>query len=212
MEVVDPLGRRMLRDAFSGELVADIPDATIEGISSEHDNGGSVGDPITGFDADIPTAIDGNYTVRTYFDDGLAMSATGYDDSGVFASASVVDTTIGQVGSLYNVQYSGTGGTVTVNYGQNLGVEIRSGGPGLLRVSRNPTTGPVVFVLTGSKQVADAIEVFDIGGRRVDVIEVDARLGVQTISWDWRSINCRPGVYLARLRSQGQAVRFVVLQ
>lgn len=68
------------------------------------------------------------------------------------------------------------------------------------------------FVLTGLQVTGDAIDVFDISGRRVDALQITAGTSIQTVTWDWRSVGVRPGVYLARLRSRGsELTRFVVL-
>ena len=81
----------------------------------------------------------------------------------------------------------------------------------LLHVRRCPTTGPVEFVITGAELTGGAIDVFDIRGRRVGVVQVPGA-GTRTVSWDWRLAGCLPGVYLARVRSRGDSMtRFVVL-
>ena len=214
IEVIDPLGRHMLRDAGTGEGVYEIPDACIEDVSSEHDNGGDVDDPLTGYDIEIPTTVDGHYTVTVYSDDGLAMSANGYASTGIFASDNAVDTTAAPVGNVYDLLYSGSGQSVSLTHVGTLGVNIMPppSGPSLLRVRHNPTTGPVEFDITGVEVAGDAIEVFDISGRRVDVVPVAGGSGMQMVSWDWRTVGVSPGVYLARLRSRGnEFARFVVL-
>jgi hypothetical protein len=211
VEIVDPLGRRMLRDAGSGEGIYEVPGAAIEDLSSEHDNGGDVDDPLTGYDVQIPTAVDGNYTVRVYADDGLSLSASAYDAGGVFASDGAVDTTAGPTGNAYNLAYSAAGQSIAVTWLGAVGVgSTAPTGPSLLRVRTNPATGPVEFVLAGAGLAGDAIEIFDIGGRRVDVVEVAE--GRQVVSWHWARAGCRPGVYLARLRSGTAMVRFVVVR
>jgi len=212
VEVIDPLGRHMMRDASTGEGVYEIPDAVIEDISSEHDNGGDVDDPLTGYDIEIPTTVDGHYTVTAYSDDGLAMSVNGYTASGVFASDDAVDTTAAPVGNAYDVLYSGSGQTVSVTHSGTIGVnESPLPVPSHLRVRRSPTTDPVEFVL-GSSTAGDAIDVFDISGRRVDAVEVGPSEGTGAAMWNWRDAGIRPGVYLARLRSRpSEMTRFVVL-
>jgi hypothetical protein len=82
-------------------------------------------------------------------------------------------------------------------------------GPSLFTVRTNPSTGPVEFLIAGS-EVADVIEIFDIGGRRVEVLAIPA--GNRTLSWRWSQAGARPGVYLARLRSRGELVRFSVVR
>ena len=79
-----------------------------------------------------------------------------------------------------------------------------------LAVRRNPTTVPVEFVLAAPAEVGDAIELFDVGGRRVGVLQVAP--GGRDVQWDWREGQHRAGVYLARLRSGSEAVRFVILR
>ncbi len=214
IEIVDPLGRHMLRDAGTGEGIYEIPDAAIEDVSSEHDNGGDVDDPLTGYDVEIPTTVDGHYTVTAYADDGLAMSASGLTSAGIFASDAAVDTSATPIGNVYDVAYSGAGQTVSVSFLGTLGATITppAPGPGLLRVRRSPTSGPVEFVLTGATAADDAIDVFDIGGRRLDIVKVTGGFGTQVVSWDWRTVSASPGVYMARLRSRPSAItRFVIL-
>jgi hypothetical protein len=213
VEVIDPLGRRMLRDAGTGEGVYEIPDAAIEDISSEHDNGGDVDDPLTGYDVEIPTTVDGHYTVNVFAQDGLSLSANGYTSAGIFASDGAVDTTAGAVRNSYDVLYSGAGQSVSVTHVGTTGVnEIpRPTGPSLLRVRRSPTTGPVEFIAAPTGIMDDAIEVFDITGRKIDAVRVTTGSSAQTITWDWRAAGARPGVYLARLRSSNAMTRFVIL-
>ena len=91
-----------------------------------------------------------------------------------------------------------------------VGPAVASRRPRLLTVRTNPAIGPVEFVVTGS-EAADVIEIFDIGGRRVDVLSIPS--GGGSMSWSWSQVGCRPGVYLARLRSRGhESVRFVVVR
>jgi hypothetical protein len=215
IEVIDPLGRHMLRDASTGEGIYEIPDACIEDVSSEHDNGGDVDDPLTGYDIEIPTTVDGHYTVTAYSDDGLSLSANGYTSSGIFASDGAVDTTAAPAGNIYDVLYSGSGHSVSVSHTATLGVNTTSPpfGPSRLRVRQSPATGPVEFVIIGAEMTADVIEVFDVSGRRVDAVQVDGATGTRTITWDWRTIGTRSGVYLARLRSRAnETARFVILR
>jgi hypothetical protein len=82
-------------------------------------------------------------------------------------------------------------------------------GPNILRVLQNPARGPVEFILGGEDETGGVIDVFDIRGRRVDVVKVRGQTG----TWDWRTAGVRPGVYFARLRSRGDetTTRFVVL-
>jgi len=124
IEVIDPLGRRMMRDASTDEGIYEIPDAVIEDVSSEHDNGADADDSLTGYDVDIPTTVDGHYTVIVYSDDGLAMSANGYTSAGIFASDDAVDTTATPVGNVYDVLYSGSGQSVAVTHTATIGVTI----------------------------------------------------------------------------------------
>jgi hypothetical protein len=208
IEIIDPLGRRMMRDAGSGEDVCEITGATIEDISSEHDNGGDVDDPLTGYDIDIPIAFDGHYTVRVFAEDGLSLTASGYGQSGVLSSDGVADTTAGPTGNTYDVLYDA--GSVVVSHITTLGVERTPSEPGVLRVLRCPTRGPVEFAVMGQDAAGDAVDVFDITGRKVDVVYLAP--GATAVSWDWRRANCRPGVYLGRLRSRGSSSgRAVVL-
>jgi hypothetical protein len=79
-----------------------------------------------------------------------------------------------------------------------------------LRVRRNPTTVPVQFVLAAPAEVGDAIELFDLRGRRVGVVQVAP--GGRDVQWDWREEQHRAGVYFARQRSGSEAVRFVILR
>lgn len=83
-------------------------------------------------------------------------------------------------------------------------------GPSPLSVRVNPASGPVEFVVPRS-EAADAIEVFDVGGRSVDVLSIPP--GARSVAWHWGRVASRPGVYLARLRSRDhESVRFVVIR
>ena len=74
-----------------------------------------------------------------------------------------------------------------------------------------PIVGLALLALT--VPAGDAIDAYDISGRRVGVVELWAGAGMQVVPWDWRAAGCRPGVYLARLRSRGnETLRFVILQ
>ena len=141
------------------------------------------------------------------------MSANGYTASGIFASDGAVDTTADPVGNVYDVLYSGSGQTVSVTHTGTVGVnEGPSLVPSHLRVRRSPTMGPVEFVLGEVSTTNDAIDVFDITGRRVEALPVAPGEGVPAAVWDWRSSGMRPGVYMARLRSRpAETIRFVVL-
>lgn len=124
-----------------------------------------------------------------------------------------MDTTAGAVGNSYDVLYSGAGQSVSVTRVGTIGVKDipRPTGPSLLRVRRSPTTGPVEFIITATGLTDDAIEVFDITGRKVDAVRVTTSTSTQAITWDWRAAGARPGVYLARLRSGSAMTRFVLL-
>ncbi|HEY2954483.1 MAG TPA: hypothetical protein VGK89_04470 [Candidatus Eisenbacteria bacterium] len=212
MEVIDPLGRRMLRDAATGEELYEIPDASIDDVSSEHDNGGDADDPLTGYDVDIPAALDGHYTVRVYTADGLSVCASAYDASGIFASDDAADTTAGPSGDVYDVLYSGALRSVLLTHSITLAVASTSLGRGRLRVLPCPATGPVVLATRSAATEGDAIELFDLSGRKVDTVQLPPGGETRGVTWDWRLAGCRPGVYLARLRSQGsELTRFVVL-
>jgi hypothetical protein len=117
------------------------------------------------------------------------------------------------MGNVYDVLYSGSGQSVSITHTGTIGVNtIPSLGPSHLRVRQSPTTGPVEFVLSGMQGASDAIDVFDVTGRKVDAVQITAGSGPQIVTWDWRSVGVRPGVYLARLRSRGsELTRFVVL-
>lgn len=212
VEVTDPLGRRLLRDAGTGEGIYEIPGASIADVSSEHDNGGDVDDPLTGYDVEIPTAVDGTYIVRVFANDGLSLTASGYDASGIFATADAADTTVGAIGSVYEIPYSGAGQSVAMTLVGTAGVRQVPPSADMLRVRQSPSRGLIEFVVSNSPN-GDAIDVYDISGRRVGVVEVRAGAGMQVVPWDWRTAGCRPGVFLARLRSRGnETVRLVVLQ
>lgn len=55
LELVDPQGRRMLRDVQTGEDMIEVPGASIEGLSSKHDVGGTETESFSGFGLDIPS-------------------------------------------------------------------------------------------------------------------------------------------------------------
>lgn len=146
---------------------------------------------------------------------GLSLSANGYISSGTFASDGAVDTTAAPVGNIYDVLYSGSGYSVSVSHTAPLGVNTTSRpfGPSRLRVRQSPATGPVEFVIIGEEMTADVIDVFDVSGRRVAAVPVAGGTGTRTITWDWRTIGNRSGVYLARLRSRAnETARFVMLR
>ena len=117
------------------------------------------------------------------------------------------------MGNIYDVLYSGSGQSVSITHTGTIGVNITPPlGPSHLRVLHSPTTGSVEFVLTGTQVASDVIDVFDITGRRVDAVQITGATGPQTIRWEWHNLGVRPGVYLARLRSQpSEMTRFVVL-
>lgn len=213
VEVIDPLGRHMLRDATTDEGRYEIPDGSIEDVGSEHDNDADADGSLTGFEIEIPTTVDGHYTVNVYSDDGLSMSASGYTSTGIFASDDAVDTTAAPVANVYDILYSGSGQTVSVVHTGTVGVNsVLPPGPSRLSVRHTPTTGPVEFVLTGTQVANDVIDVFDITGRRVDVVRTMPSTGPQAITWEWRNIGVHPGMYLARLRSRdGEPTRIVLL-
>jgi len=213
VEIIDPLGRRMLRDVTSGEDVYEIPDAYVVDVSSEHDNGTEADDELTGYNVYIPTAFDGQYTVRVFADNGYSMSASGYSADGVFASDNAADPTAGPTGGVYDVLYSGTGRSVEISHVSTLDVPSVPLGGDVLTVRQCPTMGPVEFVIrVGGEKESDAVDVFDIGGRRRESIRVPPGPGTHTVSWDWRRAGCPPGVYLARLWScETKPTRFVVL-
>ncbi len=214
IEIVDPLGRRMMRDAATGEGTYEIPGATIEDVHSEHDNGGSADGLPTAYEIDVPTAVDGRYIVNVYNDVGLSLSASGYDASGVFATDIVAVTTAGPVGSTYEVMYSSSAGSLTIGYSGVLGVEpVPQAAHSSLHVRRSPASGPVEFRVTGLARGRDVVEIFDVRGRRVGAVECSYGVGTESVTWDWRAEGCSPGVYLARLRSGTTAVvRFVVIR
>lgn len=212
VEITDPLGRRMLRDAATGEVVANIPAAWIEDVSSEHDNGGSVGD-LTGFVLHVPAAINGPYTLRIDADDGHSLSASVYDDNGVFASNAAADTSLGPRATIYDVEYSAATQSISVEPSGSVGVDAGSPAAPRLRVGTNPSRGPVQFVIHRSAASGDVLELFDIAGRKTDELLIPPGLAAgERVAWDWLRAGCSAGVYLARLASGGGTVRFVVLR
>ena len=97
-----------------------------------------------------------------------------------------------------------------INAPLGVGPSVPARGPSLLAVRTNPAFGPTEFVVAGSG-TGDVIEIFDIGGRSVGVAPVSP--GGRNVSWNWSAAGCRPGVYLARLRSRpNEMVRFVVIR
>lgn len=212
VELVDPLGRRMLRDAGTDEDIAEIPNAWVMDVGSEHDDGDEWDDRQTGYEVDVAEALDGHYVLSVYADAGHALNVSAHDDAGVFSTDAAGDTAVVPVGASYDLHYSAAERTVAVSYLGPLGVESPVTPAHRLRlaVRRNPATGPVEFVLAAPADVRDAIEVFDPGGRRVGVVRVAP--GDRVVRWDWLDGPHRAGVYLARLRSGSEAVRFVVLK
>ena len=212
VELTDPLGRRMLRDAGSREDVAEIPGAWIMDVGSEHDDGADWDGSQTGYSVDVAQALDGHCILRLDADAGHALNASAYDESGIFSSQAAGDTAVVPTGSSHDVNYSAVARTVAVTWLGSVGVQPpaippnRSG----LAVRSNPSSGPVEFLITAAADAGDAIEVYDTGGRRMDVVQVAS--GIRTVSWRCSGVGCRPGVYLARLRWGSGAVRFVVLR
>ena len=99
-----------------------------------------------------------------------------------------------------------------VTHTSTLGVGTGAVDGVLLRVRQCPTMGPVEFVTAGDERAGDVIDVFDISGRRVGVVQVAPGSGTRMVRWDWLGAGCRPGVCLARLRSRGgHMTRLVVL-
>lgn len=212
VEIIDPLGRRMLRDARSDEDLAEIPDAAIMDERSEHDNDADSDDALTGHIIDIGEALDGHYTIRLYADSGYAVTCSAYDEIDNLSTDAAGDTTVGTVGRSYDLHYSSAARTATLSFIEPLGVEPPSVRPWASRlvVLGNPAIGPVRFAIPGGVRGAEVIEVFDPLGRRVCEIRVgSAQAGA---SWDWRETGRRSGLYLARLRGSSDAVRFVVFR
>lgn len=212
LELVDPLGRRMLRDAGTDEDVAEIPDAWVMDVGSEHDDGDDWDDRQTGYQVDVAEVLNGHYLLRVYADEGHAVNISAYDESGVFSTDAVGDTAVVAVGASYDIHYSAAARTVAVSYLGPLGVEppVTPARHIHFAVRGNPATGPAEFVLAAPPDAGDAIEVFDPGGRRVGVVRVAP--GERVVRWDWRDGQHRAGVYLARLRSGSEVVRFVILR
>lgn len=212
VELVDPLGRRMLRDAGSGEDVSEIPGAWIMDVGSEHDDGADWDGSQTGYSLDVAQALEGHYTLRLDADAGHALNVSAYDEAGIFSSDAAGDTAIVPTGSSYDLNYSAAARTIAVTWLGSVGVQTPavSLNRSRLAVRGNPATGPVEFLITAETDAGDAIEVFDTGGRRVD--EVHVAPGSRTVLWRCSGVGCRPGVYLARLRSGAGAVRFVVIR
>lgn len=212
MELVDPLGRRMLRDAGTDEDIAEIPDAWVMDVGSEHDDGDDWDDRQTGYQLDVAEAVDGHYVLHIYADAGHAVNVSAYDDAGVFSTDAAGDTAVVPVGASYDLHYSATARTVAVSHLGSLGVEpsVTTQHRVRLGVGRNPATGPVEFVLTEPADVGDVVDVFDPSGRRVGVVRVSP--GDRAVHWDWLDGPHRAGVYLARLRSGSAPLRFVILR
>jgi hypothetical protein len=212
VEIIDPLGRRMLRDARSDEDLSEIPDAAIMDEHGEHDNDEAPNDALTGHSIDIGEAIDGHYTIRLYADSGYAVTCSAYDETDNLFTDAAGDTTVGAVGRSYDLHYSSVARTATLGFNGPLGVEqfsLQTRSPRLV-VLGNPATGPVQFAIPGGAHRAESIEVFDALGRRMCVIRVASTQAGAV--WNWRENGCRAGLYLARLRGSSDAVRFVVLR
>ena len=212
VELVDPLGRRLLRDAGTGEDVSEVPGAWIEDVGSEHDNGEDWDGAQTGYSIDVPEALDGDYLLSLHSENGYALGASAYDATGVFASDAAGDTTVGATGNVYDVHYSSSSRTVAVTW-RGLAT-VQPPGPPLvgcrLGVRRNPAVSSVEFVIGSASAAGDAIEVFDINGRMVDVLRLEP--GRRGVSWSCGRAGCPAGVYFARLQSGNGTVRFVVLR
>lgn len=212
LELVDPIGRRLLRDAGTDEDVAEIPDAWVMDVGSEHDNEDEWDDRQTGYEVDVAEALDGHYQLRVYADEGHALNISAYDETGVISTDAAGDTAVVPIGASYDLHYSAAARTVAVSYLGPLGVEPPAARAHRIRlaVRRNPAGNPVEFVIIIPPENADVIDVFDPGGRRVGTVLIAP--GQSVGRWDWRGGRIGAGVYLARLRSGSAAVRFVVLK
>jgi hypothetical protein len=216
IEITDPSGRTVVRDATTGEANDGMPNVIVEVLASEHDDTHEDVETITGFDLDIMSPSDGHYSVRAYADNGSSINVSAHDDAGIYAAVSAVDTSVAPpgraFGRVYDVAVSGAGTAVAIALVGTLDAAPVPGGGNSIRVVRCPTSGPVQLMVSGVSKGDDAIEVFDVGGRKVGLLSLVASAGPQTVEWDWRSARCRPGVYLVRQRSQaGKSSRCVVL-
>jgi hypothetical protein len=161
----------------------------------------------------IPGAIDGQYIVRATTEGGMGVSVAACDSTGVLSVAAAIDTSATPVIGSYAVSYASTTGTVSINPLGTTAVEDLPASKGTLRVLRNPTIGAVHFWIAAGAPTSDALEIYDLTGRRVGLVEVGASPHAETtVSWDWRRAGCGAGVYLARLRSTGSVVRFALLR
>lgn len=212
VELIDPLGRRMLRDTGSGEDVAEIPGAWIMDVGSEHDDGADWDTSQTGYSIDVAQALEGHYVLRLYASAGHALNVSAYDEAGIFSSDAAGDTSVVSTGSSYDLYYSAAARTVAVTWLGSVGVHTPASPPNRSRltVRSNPSSGPTEFLISAGVDAGDAIDVFDTSGRRVDVVQVAP--GIRTVSWRCSGSGCQPGVYLARLRSGSGAVRFVLVR
>ena len=214
VEVIDPLGRRILEDHETGYGVYQIPGSSIEEVFSEHDNGGE-DDPPTGYVIDIPNAVSGTYVFGASANNGLSVSASGYSLSGIFDASADGDTALGAIGRLYSIEYSAAGQSVILKRMGGLGIEATpTNRPPLISVRQNPTRGLIEFVLSSQVADADVIEIFDVSGRLVDVVNTRDHSGERNATWDWRKSGAVPGIYFGRLRFKGHEVtaRFAVLK
>ena len=70
----------------------------------------------------------------------------------------------------------------------------------------------VTFAATGLSPGDDAIDVFDVGGRRVASVALSNAVTGARARWDAREAGAPSGVYFARLRGAHGAARFVILR
>lgn len=213
--VTDPMGRQIRRNPGTGLYESTIPDAwVIDDVAGNHDIDGELDAAPINYQIFIPSAVDGEYVVQATTDGGMGVSVAACDSNGVIAVTAAIDTSTSPVIVTYDVTYSSGTGSVGIEERGTTAVHQPPGrSRSTLQVRRNPSIGPVEFLVTSAGKEAETIDVYDLTGRQVGTISAGVSSGgVTTARWDWSRTGYGSGVYLARLRSTGRAVRFVALR
>jgi hypothetical protein len=212
VEITDPDGKRTYVDGESGEYRSDVEDILLMRGWRDNDDEDTADATQSGQDLlYFPNAVDGTYQVRLRPQPNAepGMTASAVDGSGVRAMGAVLDTS-GATGVLYGVTYSGGLGSVGIQFLGTVGLEEQVAMQSRLRVLSNPAYGRVMFEMP-PLATESVLEIFDIAGRRVDVLPMSPG-AAKRVSWD-APHTLGGGVYYARLRESAKvvSVRFILM-
>jgi hypothetical protein len=213
--ITDPLGRQIRVDPTTGSYVSEVPGAYVLDHWCGDDESDVPSDPDGGLSVfELPGAPDGSYQLRVTTGGATGVCAAVFDTSGVLAAAAVLDTVSASTGNVYGIAYMSGIPSVNVTWLGALAVESVGRTSSGLRVFGSPSRGPVRFGIAAATAAPDAIDIYDVGGRRVATVEVEGpSVGTRVVSWNWLMSGCHDGVYFARLRSGvGGAIRLVVFR